>query len=297
MEEYERAERAQEDAALLLKHIEESDAILVGAAAGMTTAAGHRFYYERDPVFVSVFGEFERKYGFHNTFDGFYYRYPSSEERWAFIAASIKNLMDLPEGQAYRDLATLLEGKAYHVLTTNQDTLFERVVSPDKISAIQGDWRYFQCSGPCHDGLYRNEEMVINMCDAIRGTSIPAELIPRCPECGEEMEPWVRGWSFLEGEKYRQEHAKVNSFLIENKDEKLLFLELGVGRMTPMFIQQPFWDLAYALPHAFYISINPKDACMPPELNGKGALIHEDIAVILRKAVQAKERGCDRDGK
>lgn len=80
MEEYERAERAQEDAALLLKHIEESDAILVGAAAGMTTAAGHRFYYERDPVFVSVFGEFERKYGFHNTFDGFYYRYPSSEE-------------------------------------------------------------------------------------------------------------------------------------------------------------------------------------------------------------------------
>ena len=288
----------RDGASLLLQHIKDSDAILVGAAAGMTTAAGHRFFYERDPVFVSVFGEFEKKYGFHNTFDGFYYRYPSPEERWAFIAISVKNLANSYEGQAYHDLAALLEGKNHHVLTTNQDALFERVIPPERISAIQGDWRYFQCARPCHDGLYRNDEMIDAMCDAIEGTAIPSNLIPRCPKCGGEMEPWVRGWSFLEGEKYREEYAKVNRFIEGAKDKKILFLELGVGRMTPMFIQQPFWNLTYSLPRAFYISINPRDALMAPEIEGKGELIHEDIAAVLEETVRLKmkeEDGCGRE--
>lgn len=89
---------------------------------------------------------------------------------------------------------------------------------------------------------------------------IPTELIPRCPKCGAEMEPWVRGYTFLEGKKYRDEYEKVNEFIDTHKKEKMLFLELGVGRMTPMFIQEPFWNLTYQLPDAYYISINPKDA-------------------------------------
>ena len=59
-------------------------------------------------------------------------------------------------------------------------------------------------------------------------------------------------------------------FLMENKHKKILFLELGVGRMTPMFIQQPFWNMTYSMPQAYYITINPKDALLPDELEGKG---------------------------
>lgn len=59
--------------------------------------------------------------------------------------------------------------------------------------------------------------------------------------------------------------------------------------MTPMFIQEPFWNLTYQLPQAFYITINPKDALLPKEISSKGAAIKEDIAIALKKAVALKQ--------
>ena len=271
---------------LLLEKMEWADAILVGAASGMSAAAGHRFYYERDDDFIRLFGEFEKKYGFHNGFDGYYHPYPTRAEFWAFTATFIQHIYESSGGEPYANLQLLLSGKNYHILTTNQDTLFEQICPPEKISAIQGDWRYFQCLHRCHDAIYDNREQVRQMVDAIADCRVPEDLIPRCPKCGREMEPWVRGLSFLEGTKYREEYRKVNTFLTENRDRKILFLELGVGRMTPMFIQQPFWDLTYQLLQSFYITINPKDALLPIELVEKGAKIKEDIAVVLRDAVQ-----------
>ena len=103
----------------------------------------------------------------------------------------------------------------------------------------------------------------------------------------------MRGYTFLEGQKYEEEHRKVQKFLQQHKTEKLLFLELGVGRMTPMFIQEPFWNLTYQLPAAFYITINPKDAVLPLELQQKGHAIHEDIAAVLADAVkQTRAEAC-----
>ena len=275
-----------DNAQLLLDHIESAEAILVGAASGMSASAGHRFYYERDAVFNDVFGVFANKYGFDNAFNGFYYRYPTEEERWAYITTFIHHIYEAEEDAPYHDLARLLDGRNFHVLTTNQDTLFERVFPPEKISAIQGDWRYFQCRRRCHDELYYNKDQIDTLFESIEGTAIPGDLVPHCPQCGGPMEPWVRGYDFLEGKKYREEHHKVQMFLNENKEKRLLLLELGVGRMTPMFIQQPFWNITYRLPDAFYININPNDAIMPPQLEGKGALIHEDIAQVLRDAVK-----------
>lgn len=36
-------------------------------------------------------------------------------------------------------------------------------------------------------------------------------------------------------------------------DKKILFIELGVDRMTPMFIQEPFWHLTASMKNAYYI--------------------------------------------
>lgn len=68
------------------------------------------------------------------------------------------------------------------------------------------------------------------------GTSIPEELIPRCPVCGAEAFPWVRGYgNFLQGRKYEEQYQKISKYIMNNKEKKILFLELGVGRMTPMW--------------------------------------------------------------
>ena len=274
----------------LLDKLNSAEAILVGAAAGMSASCGFNFFYQNDEMFQKYLGDFHKKYGFIGAFNGFYYHYPSPEARWAFLARMGYMEYECPTGQPYYDLMELLKGKNYHIMTTNQDFQFTRVVSEKKLSAIQGDSRYYQCSRRCHDQIYYNKDMVYAMNAAIdENLCIPTEMIPRCPKCGAQMEPWVRGYTFLEGAKYRDEYRKINEFLEKNKEKKILFLELGVGRMTPMFIQEPFWNLTYSLPKAFYITINPKDALLPREIEKKGLAIKEDIALVLQDAVSVKK--------
>ena len=79
----------EQNVSLLMEKIEDADAICVGAASGLSAAGGHTFYYQRDKLFVEIFGAYEKKYGYHNSFDGFYYRYQSAEERWGFLAQSL----------------------------------------------------------------------------------------------------------------------------------------------------------------------------------------------------------------
>lgn len=266
----------------LIQHIQDADAIVVGGASGMSAAAGFRHYYEYDKDFIENLGEFGKKYGYRNTFDGFYYHYRTSEERWAFNARDICMILDAKTGQPYYDLYEILKDKNYYILTTNQDTQFNRVFPEEKISAIQGDWRYFQCSRRCHDELYNSVDTLHKLNKSIdENLKVPKDMIPRCPRCGAEMEPWVRSWTFLEGKKYREEYSKINKFLKANKNKRILLLELGVGRMTPMFIQEPFWQMTYTWPNAYYITINPRDALVPEELKEKGLAIHEDIAKVL----------------
>jgi NAD-dependent SIR2 family protein deacetylase len=275
----------------LIERIKWADAILVGAAAGMSASCGFNFFYQNDSYFQKYLGEFHKKYRYTGAFNGFYYRYPSSEARWAFLARVCYMEYECETGKSYFDLMELLKGKNYHIMTTNQDFQFTRVVPEEKLSAIQGDSRYYQCSRRCHDEIFYNKDMVYAMNAAIdKNLCIPTDMIPHCPQCGAELEPWVRGYTFLEGEKYRDEYRKINEFLEQNKNSRILFLELGVGRMTPMFIQQPFWNMTYSLPQAYYITINPKDALLPGELEGKGTAIKEDIAVVLKRAVEKRKK-------
>lgn len=94
--------------------------------------------------------------------------------------------------------------------------------------------------------------------DKIEGDRLPDDLIPRCPHCGTEMIPWWRSREFLEGSYYRKEMQRYLDFLKENMNKKVLFLELGVGMMTPMFIKEPFMNMVYRWPNATYAIINPR---------------------------------------
>ena len=122
------------------------------------------------------------------------------------------------------------------------------------------------------------------------GTMVPDELIPRCPHCGAEMFPWVRGYgNFLQGKKYEEEYEKISKYIQKNKDRKILFIELGVGRMTPMFIQEPFWELTNSLKDAYYISVNSEYQFLPEFIEDKGIAILGDIGTVLKDLRKVKE--------
>lgn len=278
----------------LLQKIEEADAIVVGGAAGMSAAAGYN-WYRTDDIFLKHFGKFAEKYNIENIFYGFYYRFSTKEERWAYISTLIKFVHDSKVGKTYLDLIQLLQEKDYFIITTNQDAQFSKVFPEEKVSTIQGDWRYFQCSGPCHDQIYLNKEQVEKMYANIEGTRIPTDLISKCPKCGQDMEPWVRSRVFLEGSSFRSELNKYLSFIMKNKYKKILFLELGVGTMTPMFIKEPFREMTYSLPGAYYITINSKNAVVPRNIETKGIAIKEDIARVFQDALNVRANKAQRD--
>lgn len=152
----------QDHIEILRQKIEESEVVIVGGASGMSAASGYN-WYQTNKIFLKYFGKFADKYGIDSIFYGFYYRFETREERWAYIATLIKFVYDAKAGQPYIDLKQLLKDKNYHVLTTNQDMQFSKVFPEEKVSLIQGDWRYFQCSDGCHDQVYFNQELVENM--------------------------------------------------------------------------------------------------------------------------------------
>src|SRR5699024_1390720 len=169
------SQQYQDNIDTLLQKIEEADTVIVGGASGMSAAAGYNWYRD-DAMFRKYFNAFAEKYGIDNIFGGFYYKFLTEEERWAYLATLIHFVADVPLGKPYKDLYEILHDKNYYILTTNQDTQFSQVFPEEKVSAIQGDWTSLQCSGPCHDEVYPYAEQAKELWNRIEGTKIPPSM-------------------------------------------------------------------------------------------------------------------------
>lgn len=272
----------QEKIQILIKKINDADAIVVGTASGMSAAGGLRYYYQDDDDYKKIAGGLREKYGDKNLFDAYYDRRIAKGEHWALLLRSIKHLYDIDIPEVYIELYEILHGKNYYIVTTNQDAQLFRVFPEDKITRLQGDARYFQCKNRCHDKIYYNKEIIDELIPKIQNDSLPEDLIPVCPRCSGEMVDWVRSREFLQGKEYEREYNRYIDFIRRNADRKILFLELGVGMMTPMFIKEPFMNMTYQLPDAYYITVNPKHAIIPKEIASKSLDIQDDIAFVLK---------------
>ncbi|MMZ43448.1 hypothetical protein D1872_49970 [compost metagenome] len=273
------SQQYQENISTILQKIREAEAIVVGGASGMSTANGHDFY-GHSKYFIDNFSEFEKNYGVRGNFESLYYKYPTSEERWAYLSKHGTLMFDTPPGQTYLDLYKLIKDKNYFIISTNQDMQFSKLFPDEKICLPQGDAHWFQCGNPCHDEVYYAEEMLRNMADNIVDTRIPTELIPKCPVCGGEMEPWIRSYVFLEGGLWKDGIKRYQTFLNENSHKKVVFIELGVGRMTPNIIKYPFSQMTYNWQNAFLVRINQGEA-PTPMLKNKSITMDADIAQVL----------------
>ena len=220
-----------------------ADAVVIGAGAGLSTAAGLTYSGER---FYKHFSDFAEKYGIIDMYSGGFYPFPDNETFWAWWSRHIYfNRYIKAPNPVYDDLINLVKDKNYFVLTTNVDHQFQLAgFDKERLFYTQGDYGLFQCSVPCHNKTYDNYDTVVSMIEQQEDIKVPTELIPRCPVCGKPMTMNLRSDDkFVEDEGWHKAAERYSSFIAENKDKSIVYLELGVGGNTPVIIKYPFWQL------------------------------------------------------
>lgn len=262
---------------MLKAAVDGADAVLIGAGAGLSTAAGYTYSGER---FEKHFSDFRQKYGFDNMYYGGFYPYKSEEEFWAFWSRYIyiNRYCEIPKN-TYSKLLELVKGKEYFVLTTNVDHCFQRAgFDKNRLFYTQGDYGLFQCSVPCHKKTYNNEEIVKKMYAEQKNMKIPSELVPKCPVCGEPMTMNLRSDDkFVEDDGWYAASSRYTDFLTSYKNTNIVFLELGVGYNTPVIIKYPFWNMTDKNKKATYACINFGEASAPVEIEKRSICIDCDI--------------------
>lgn len=288
----------EERIARLKQEIEMSDAIVIGAGAGLSASAGLTYSGER---FERYFFDFAKKYGIHDIYTGGFYPFPDAETRWAWWARHIYfNRYIEPPRPVYRKLLTLVKDKDYFAITTNVDHQFLRTGFDQKrLFCTQGDYGLFQTVDGRNGKTYDNEEWVIKAMaaqgfvkdadgvfrvpeDGKITMRIPAELLPKCPDDGADLTMNLRADdSFAEDAGWHRASAAYSDFLRRHENLRVLYLELGVGGNTPVIVKYPFWQMTLANKNAVYACVNYGEAFCPREIADRSICIDGDIGEVL----------------
>ena len=282
----------------LYNALQSADAIVVGAGAGLSTAAGFTYSGER---FERHFADFIRQYGFTDMYTAGFYPFPTEEHYWAYWSRHIYYNRYIPAPKpVYENLLKLLKDKNYFVITTNVDHQFQKAgFDKQRLFYTQGDYGLLQCAKPCHQKTYDNEEIIRKMIDATVGANnhsplqIPSELIPRCPVCGGKMVPNLRSdETFVEDEGWHAASQRYTDFLTRYKDggsvetqnfASLLFLDLGSGGNTPIIFKIPFIKMTMQNPAATYATVNLGEAFTVDQIADRSIVIDGDIGEVLEE--------------
>ncbi len=286
----------------LKQALQEADAIMIGAGAGMSTAAG--FVYAGDR-FKQYFSDFEGKYGFHDMYTGGFCNYNTLEEYWGYWSRYIyvNRYMNAPK-KTYADLYELVKDKDYFVLTTNVDHCFQKAgFDKKRLFYTQGDYGLFQCNEPCHHETYENEDIVRQMIlsqgyiidekgnltvpeGVTLKMTVPTELLPKCPKCGKPMTMNLRSDdTFVQDDGWYKANDRYEDFVRRHKGVNTLYLELGVGYNTPGIIKYNFWQMVNRNPNATYACLNYGQAYAPGEIQRRSICIDGDIDSTIREVL------------
>lgn len=269
----------------LKQEIKNSDYILIGAGAGLSTSAGFLYDGKR---FEDNFKDYIKKYGFTDMYSAGFYNFPTLEEYWAYFSLYVYiNRFDIGENETYLNLYNIVKDKNYFVITTNVDGRFiDSKFDKDKIFAVQGDFALFQCSKPCRQETFYNEKYIREMIKYKKEMKIPTELIPKCPYCGRNMSMNLRADdTFVQDKNWDEQKNRYEEFLKMSDNSKILFLELGVGFNTPSIIKYNFWRMTLNNKKSVYASINLGECYCASDIEERSICIDYDIAEVLKKLI------------
>ena len=288
----------EENIGRLKEALETADAVVIGAGAGLSTAAGLTYDGER---FERYFFDFKERFGITDMYSGGFYPFPDTETRWAWWARHIyyNRYIDPPK-PVYTDLLALVMDKNYFVITTNVDHQFQRAgFNKRRLFYTQGDYGLFQdaegqlrqtwdnwtwvVKAMASQGFVPDESGMFQVPEGRRITMrLPTALIPRCPCTDGKVVMNLRSDdTFVEDAGWQAASANYAAFLKEIEGKRVLFLEIGVGANTPVIIKYPFWAMTAENPNATYACLNYKEAVCPKQIEDQSICIDGDSGEIL----------------
>lgn len=274
-------ESIRESAALL----DQADAVLIGAGAGLSAAAGLAYGGRR---FEDNFGEFIDRYGsLHMTdmYSAGFYPFPSEEAKWGYWSKhAYLNRIEPDALPLYQAVYQLVKEKPHFVLTTNVDHQFWKAGFADEtIFATQGDYGKIQCKKGCHSKTYDAIDMFIQMNQAAKHCLVPSYMVPVCPVCGGNMTMYLRcDQYFVEDSCWNQAALRYVSFIKKYRNKKVALFELGVGFNTPSIIRFPFEHLSENHKDWSLIRLNRGEAALPEGMGNRAVGIDADLAQSIK---------------
>lgn len=287
----------EENIARLKEELDAASAVVIGAGAGLSTAAGFTYSGER---FERYFFDFKQRFGITDMYSGGFYPFPDVETRWAWWARHIYyNRYIDAQKSVYRDLLALAKGRDYFVITTNVDHQFQRAgFDKSRLFYTQGDYGLFQSVSGRDERTYDNADWVMKAMaaqgfirdengvfqvpkDRLISMRIPSALIPKSPT-GEDVTMNLRAdEGFVEDEGWHAAAGRCAEFLRRTEDKRVLFLEIGVGMNTPVIIKYPFWAMTAQNGRALYACLNFNEAVCPKEIESRSVLVDGDVGEVL----------------
>lgn len=268
--------------------IQKADYVLMGAGAGLSTAAGAVY---GETWFEENFKEFKEKYGnglyMQDMYSAGFHPYPDEESFWSYWSKqAILGGIDLDVTPLYKDILKLLKDKRTFCLSTNADGQFQKAgYKEEQIFCTQGDYFHIQCQKACHQRTYNAVKLFKQMDQARKNCQIPTYMVPKCPICGGPMTMNLRcDQYFVQDEAWYQAEKRFGDFLNEalKSQKNLLLLELGVGFNTPTIIRFPFEKLVKENKQVNLIRLNLNEAVIPESIEQQAVGINKDIKQTIK---------------
>ena len=268
--------------------IQKADYVLMGAGAGLSTAAGAVY---GGTWFEENFKEFKEKYGnglyMQDMYSAGFHPYPDEESFWGYWSKqAILGGIDLDVTPLYKDILKLLKDKRTFCLSTNADGQFQKAgYKEEQIFCTQGDYFHIQCQKACHPRTYNAVKLFKQMDQARKNCQIPTYMVPKCPICGGPMTMNLRcDQYFVQDEAWYQAEKRFGDFLNEalKSQKNLLLLELGVGFNTPTIIRFPFEKLVKENKQVNLIRLNLNEAVIPESIEQQVVGINKDIKQTIK---------------
>lgn len=270
------------------RHDTKADYVLMGAGAGLSTAAGAVY---GGTWFEENFKEFKEKYGngpyMQDMYSAGFHPYPDEESFWGYWSKqAILGGIDLDVTPLYKDILKLLKDKRTFCLSTNADGQFQKAgYKEEQIFCTQGDYFHIQCQKACHQRTYNAVKLFKQMDQARKNCQIPTYMVPKCPICGGPMTMNLRcDQYFVQDEAWYQAEKRFGDFLNEalKSQKNLLLLELGVGFNTPTIIRFPFEKLVKENKQVNLIRLNLNEAVIPESIEQQAVGINKDIKQTIK---------------